>query len=101
MQKSAKTIKPTVVHAVDNDDDFDIPEFDFSRAVPNRFAERCKEGMTRTITDTTGKKTFYVSLDADVAVNFTSPKAVNDVLRLAMKKQAKNEIKKGQKVAKK
>lgn len=43
-------------------------DFDYSKAKPNRFAERLKG--TRTII-----------LDPDVAVVFTTAEAVNDVLR--------------------
>lgn len=83
MQKNAKHTKPTASRAVD--DDLHVPEFDFSRARPNRFAERCAKGTTRTVLTSTGKKKIYVSLDADVAKKFRSSKSVNDVLRLVMK----------------
>lgn len=83
MQKNGKNTKPTALLAVD--DDLKVPEFDFSRARPNRFAERCAKGTTRTIYGKDGEKKIYVSLDADVAKKFRSSKSVNDVLRLAMK----------------
>jgi uncharacterized protein (DUF4415 family) len=67
------------------DDDLEVPEFDFSRAKPNRFAERCAKGTTRTIITLTGKKKIYVSLDEDVAKKFRSSKSVNETLRSAMK----------------
>lgn len=83
MQKNAKHTKPIASRAVD--DDLHVPEFDFSRAKPNRFAERCAKGTTRTIFTSTGKKKIYVSLDADVAKKFRSSKSVNEALRLVMK----------------
>ena len=83
MQKNVKRTKPTASLAVD--DDLHVPEFDFSRAKPNRFAERCTKGTTRTITTLTGKKKVYVSLDADVAKKFRSSKSVNETLRSVMK----------------
>jgi len=67
------------------DDDLEVPEFDFSRAKPNRFAERCAKGTTRTIITSTGTKKIYVSLDADVAKKFRSSKLVNETLRSMMK----------------
>ncbi len=79
MQKNGKHTKPTASQTVD--DDLDVPEFDFSRAKPNRFAERCAKGTTRTIITSTGQKKVYVSLDADVAKKFRSSKSVNDTLR--------------------
>lgn len=79
MQKNGKRTKPTASRAVD--DDLEVPEFDFSRAKPNRFAERCAKGTTRTIISSTGEKKFYVSLDADVAKKFRSSKSVNEILR--------------------
>ncbi|TAE25954.1 MAG: hypothetical protein EAZ92_11375 [Candidatus Kapaibacterium sp.] len=63
------------------DDDLHVPEFDFSRAKPNRFAKRCAKGTTRTIISATGEKKVYVSLDADVAKKFRSSKSVNETLR--------------------
>ena len=43
--------------------------FDYQKAKPNRFASRSKENHT------------VVVLDPDVAQVFTTPEAVNDVLR--------------------
>lgn len=96
MQKNVKHTKPTAILAAD-DDDLEVPEFDFSRAKPNRFAERCKDGTMRTITTLTGEKKIYVSLDADVAKKFRSPKSVNDMLRWVIKNDVKIGRKNGQK----
>jgi len=92
MQKNVKHTKPTAPLAVGDDEE--VPEFDFSRAQPNRFAARCADGTMRTITTVTGAKKVYVSLDEDVAKKFRSPKSVNDALRLAMQNETKKRVKK-------
>jgi hypothetical protein len=46
-----------------------LPEYDFSRALPNKFASRYEPGS------------FVVVLEPDVAAAFPSSKAANDALR--------------------
>jgi hypothetical protein len=46
-----------------------LPEYDFSRARPNKYARRYKEG------------TSVVALDPDVAAVFQNPGEVNEALR--------------------
>lgn len=83
------------------DKDFEIPEFDFENAVRADYAKRCADGTMRIITTLSGEKKVYVSLDADVAEKFRSPKSVNDALRLAMKSEAKKRVKNVEKSGKK
>ena len=46
-----------------------LPEYDFSRARPNKYASRYKEGAS------------VVTLDPDVAAVFQNPGEVNEALR--------------------
>jgi hypothetical protein len=46
-----------------------LPEYDFSRARPNKYADRYKEGAS------------VVTLDPDVATVFQNPGEVNEALR--------------------
>lgn len=56
---------------LDEDDDL-LPEYDFdySKAKPNRFAEKYNNQIQKTVV-----------LDSDVAVDFPSSEAVNEALR--------------------
>jgi hypothetical protein len=64
-----------------NDDDMDVPEFDFDHAVPNTYAERFTDGVAYQILGLDGVTRTFIQLDADVAKDFPSSKAVNDILR--------------------
>lgn len=75
------------------DEDFEIPEFDFTRAVSGEFAERCEDGTMWVTTNIMGEKKVYVSLDADIVEKSLSPKWVNEVLRQAIKSEAKERAK--------
>jgi hypothetical protein len=66
------------------DDDLEVPEFDFDNAVPNKFAAQYAGGVAYEILGLDGVKRKFVQLDDDVAAKFLSSKSVNDVLRLAM-----------------
>ena len=55
------------------DDDDIRPEYDFSKARRNPYADRFRAGVT------------VVTLDADVAVSFPDAAAVNDALRVLAK----------------
>jgi hypothetical protein len=59
--------KPANTTQADRDDI--LPEYDFSRARPNKYASRYKEGAS------------VVALDPDVAAVFQNPGEVNEVLR--------------------
>jgi hypothetical protein len=59
--------KPGHTTPVDTDDI--LPEYDFSRARPNKYASRYKEGAS------------VVTLDPDVASVFQNPEEVNEALR--------------------
>ncbi|MCI0376838.1 MAG: hypothetical protein L0215_04480 [Gemmataceae bacterium] len=64
--KKTRTVKPSQRHKQEM-----LPEyrFDYSKARPNRFAARLKQGRRA------------VLLDPDVAAVFSSPESVNAVLR--------------------
>jgi hypothetical protein len=66
-----KTNKPA-----DSGDDI-RPEYDFSRGVRGKYAQRFREG------------TNIVVLDPDVAAAFKDSQAVNDALRTLLKSRAK------------
>jgi len=76
-------------HNSQEDDDLEIPEFDFENALPNPYAERYRQGVIVTVFKTNGSKETYVRLDEDIAESFSSSKLVNDALRDAMKREAK------------
>jgi hypothetical protein len=58
----------------DDDADLDLrPQYDFSRGVRGKYAERYREG------------TNVVVLDPDVAATFRTPQSVNDALRELMR----------------
>jgi hypothetical protein len=59
--------KPGNTTQADRDDV--LPEYDFSRARPNKYASRYKEGAS------------VVTLDPDVAAVFQNPGEVNEALR--------------------
>jgi len=59
--------KPANTTQADRDDI--LPEYDFSRARPNKYASRYKEGAS------------VVTLDPDVAAVFQNPGEVNEALR--------------------
>lgn len=65
MKKTSSNNKPE--SAVDADEI--LPEYDFSRALPNKFASRFAAGSS------------VVVLDPDVAAAFPNPKDANDALR--------------------
>ena len=58
-------------------DDEMRPEYDFSRGVRGKYAQRVREG------------TNIVVLDPDVAAEFKDSKAVNDALRRILRSRAK------------
>ena len=60
----------------DSSDDM-RPEYDFSKGVRNKYAQRFREG------------TNVVILDPDVAAEFKDSAAVNDALRRLLKARAK------------
>lgn len=86
---------------INEDDDLDVPEFDFSRTVPNKYAERYAEGVVYEILGADGIKRRFVQLDADVAQEFHSSTLVNNALRSTMKENAKRSRKTAKKVVKK
>ena len=71
---SVKTTKERPDNAkAELDEDREHYEFDYSKAKPNRFAERLS------------KEAFLIVLDADVARVFKTSESVNDALRLIIK----------------
>jgi len=88
-RKNSKNTVPELVE----DDDLNVPEFDFDNAVPNKFAGRYGEGAAYQIIGLDGVTRTYVQLDADLVEKFASPKSVNNALRMAMKNETKKQMK--------
>jgi hypothetical protein len=86
---------------INEDDDVDVPEFDFSRAVPNKYAQSYAEGVAYEILGVDGVKRRFVQLDEDVAQEFHSSTSVNETLRSTMKKNVRRGRKTIPNVAKK
>jgi hypothetical protein len=77
-------MKKNVKNTIKNEqDDLEVPEFNFEGAIPNPFFASYQQGVTRTIIKNDGTKEVFIRLDPDVAKHYRYATSVNKVLRRA------------------